>query len=255
MRGPLRLVAALAPFAALFAVACSGADFPDPSDPVARIVWPDYELLRYDITDQTDELIGTVDFEVERFDGEFRLRIEFLLPESGAQDELVLHVDAESLEPLRYERLATAPGQRVEVTATYGVDADGRFVDSLVIEDGEREQRRIGLQEDSFDTDSSAWLWRTLPFDIDLDLSYRSVNVFAQRSQLVSLRVRGQDQIRTPLGDFLAWQVEVRPGVDRQTAWYSVDDPNLLVRWDLEPRRYLLRDVITDRRHNKRPGG
>ena len=239
--------------AALLVAACTeGSDFPDPSNPVANTPWPDYELLRYDITDQTEVSIGTVDFEVERQDDEFRLRILFLLPQSGAEDELTLFVDAATLEPLRYERLATTTDQRVEVTATYGrdpaSDPPGQpIVDTVVIDDGERSELRLELDEHAFDTDSSAWLWRAIGFEIDQELSYRSVNVFAQRSQLVGLRVRGQDQIRTPAGDFLAWQLEIRPGVERQTVWYAVDAPHILVRWDLEPRRYLLREIVTER--------
>jgi len=235
--------------AALIVAACTqGANFPAPGNPVTAIPWPDYELLRYDITDQTEVKLGTVDFEVERQDDEFRLRILFLLPQSGAEDELLLFVDAETLQPLRYDRLVTTVDQRVEVTATYGLDPDGqRFVDTVVLDNDEREERRVELDENSFDTDSSAWLWRAIRLDLDNELSYRSVNVFAQRSQLVVLGVRGQDQIRTPAGDFLAWQLEIRPGVERQTAWFAVDAPHVLVRWDLEPRRYLLREIVTEK--------
>ena len=226
-----------------FAAACAdGAGFPEPSDPVGSTPWPDYELLRYDITDQTGARVGGVDFEVERRGDEYRLRVLFLLPETATEDETIVFVDAASLRPLRYERLATTPDERVEVRATYGVDADGqRFVDS------DRWEDRLELDDFSFDTDSSAWLWRTLPFALDLELSYRNVNVFARRTQVVGLRVRGQDEIHTPVGDFLAWQLEVRPGVERQTAWFAVDAPHILVRWDLEPRRYLLSEIVTER--------
>ena len=233
-----------------FAAACGdGTGFPEPSDPVGRAPWPDYELLRYDITDQTGARVGGVDFEVERRGDEYRLRVLFLLPATATEDETVLFVDARSLRPLRYERLATTPDERVEVRAAYGVGADGqRFVDSVVVDSsGDRQEERLELDDFSFDTDSSAWLWRTLPFALDLELSYRNVNVFAQRTQLVGLRVRGQDEIHTPVGDFLAWQLEVRPGVERQTAWFAVDAPHILVRWDLEPRRYLLSEILTER--------
>ena len=240
---------ALALLSALAAACGSDTGFPDPSDPVAGTPWPDYELLRYDITDQTGVRLGSADFEVERQGDEYRLRVLFLLPATATEDETVLFVDAESLRPLRYERLATTPGERVEVSAGYGVGADGqRFVDSVVVDSaGDRREKRLELAEFSFDTDSSAWLWRALPFALDLELSYRNVNVFAQRSQLVGLRVRGQDEIHTPVGDFLAWQLEIRPGAERQTAWFAVDPPHLLVRWDLEPRRYLLTEVVTER--------
>jgi len=252
-RPPRRSLALLAVLiVALLAASCAqGATFPDPSNPVSATPWPDYELLRYDITDQTEVKIGTVDFEIERQDDEYRMRVQFLLPDTATEDELTLFVDAATLRPLRYERLATTPDERVEIHATYGVDADGqRFVDSIVLQDDDREERHLELDEHSFDTDSSAWLWRTLAFAIDLEISYRSVNVFAQRSQLVGLRVRGQDEIRTPAGDFLAWQLEARPGAERQTVWFTVDVPHILVRWDLEPRRYLLREIVTTRPAN-----
>ena len=131
--------------AALLAACTPGIGFPDPSNPVAGIPWPDYELLRYDITDQTELKLGTVDFEIERLDDEFRIRVHFLLPQSGAEDEIVLHIDARTLAPLRYERLATTLDERIEVTATYGVDADGRrFLDSLVVNGDDREQASPG---------------------------------------------------------------------------------------------------------------
>ena len=236
------LAMAVALLTTLAAACADGTGFPEPSDPVGSTPWPDYELLRYDITDQTGARVGGVDFEVERRGDEYRLRVLFLLPETATEDETIVFVDAASLRPLRYERLATTPDERVEVRATYGVDAGGqRYVES------DRWEERLELDDFSFDTDSSAWLWRTLPFALDLELSYRNVNVFARRTQVVGLRVRGQDEIHTPVGDFLAWQLEVRPGVERQTAWFAVDAPHILVRWDLEPRRYLLSEIVTER--------
>ena len=88
-------------------------------------------------------------------------------------------------------------------------------------------------------------MWRTIAFAQDYEVVYRSVNVREQRTQLVRLRVVGQDLLRVPAGEFLAWQVEVRPGLDRQSVWFAVQSPHRLVRWDLEPRRYLLREVLT----------
>ncbi len=247
MRNIQSLAAILA--ALLIGAACSSAtDFPDPSNPVRSIPWPDYELLRYDITDQTGTALGTVDFEVERDGDEYQFRVLFLLPDGNVRDETFLHVAADTLTPLRYERLATNDDDTIEVNGVYGVDAEGAaIVDGVVIENGDREEERISIGEFAFDTESSAWLWRTIDFRQDYEVSYRSVNIRVGRSQLVRLRVVGQDFLGTPAGDFVSWQVEARPGLDRQNIWYAVDDPHLLVRWDLEPRRYTLREVVTER--------
>ena len=233
----------------LIGAACSRAsEFPDASDPVRSMPWPDYELLRYDILDQTGLTLGTVDFEVDRQGEEYQFRVLFLLTEGNARDETFLHVVAETLAPLRYERLATDDDDRIEVMGVYGTDEDGEaIVDSVVIDNGSREEDRVSIGEFAFDTESSAWLWRSIDLSQDYEVSYRSVNVPASRSQLVRLRVIGQDPIRTPAGTFQTWQVEARPGLNRQTVWYGVDAPHLLVRWDLQPRRYLLREIVTER--------
>ncbi len=98
----------------------------------------------------------------------------------------------------------------------------------------------------AFDNDSSAWLWRSIAFAQDHELTYRSVNVYRGRSQLVQLAVRGQDTLRGPDGDVIVWQVVVTPGVEISRAWYEVAPPHRLIRWDQQPRRFLLREVSTE---------
>jgi hypothetical protein len=241
----LGLVLALAGLA----LACaSNAEFPDPSNPVTNTPWPDYELLRYDITDQREVKLGTVDLEVARVGETFEFRLLFLLENEQVRDEVVVIVDAETLRPLSYRRLAVDPEDRLEVVATYGVDAEGvPILESVVTQNGEAESETVTLGDFAFDTDSSAWLWRSIAFEQDFEVTYRSVNAVQQRSQLVRLTVVGQDSLSTPAGEFLAWQLEARPGLDRQNVWFEVDPPHRLVRWDLEPRRYRLREIVTER--------
>ncbi len=244
----IRLISLLLLAAGLIAACTSTADFPDPSNPVASTPWPDYELLRYDITDQRDVTLGTVDFEVERIGDIFSFRLLFLLEDEQVRDEVILTVDAETLSPRTYERFAADLESRVEVLATYGVDGEGALVlDSRVVRDGEERVKTEELGDFAFDTDSSAWLWRSIAFAQDYEVTYRSVNAVEQRSQLVSLRVVGQDSLNTPAGDFIAWQLVARPGLDRQNAWFDVEAPHRLVRWDLQPRTYTLREIVTER--------
>lgn len=231
----------------LVAAACgSGADFPEPDDPVSGTPWPDYELLRYDITDQRDVKLGTVDMEVRRVGDVYEMRLLFLLPETEVRDEIFVTVDAVTLAPQRYSRLAEDPDNRIEAAGTYREGEAGPLLDSLVTDNGDEESKLVELNAFAFDTDSSAWLWRSIAFEEGVELTYSSVNVLRQRAQLVRLEVVGQDVVRAPAGEFLAWQLEVRPGLDRQNAWYEVAAPHRLIRWDLEPRRYTLREVVTD---------
>lgn len=232
-------------------VACSEeSEFPDASDPVSAMPWPDYELTRYTITDQTDEVLGSVEFEIVRQGEEYTLRVLFLLDAPPLRDETMVRIRADSLEPIGYERRASDDEDQLEVTGSYSGDTViVRIVENGIVRVAENGEEEVEVEtgEFAFDNDSSAWLWRSIAFDQDAQVVYRSVNVPQRRSQLVRLRVRGQDCVAVPAGNFLAWQVEVRPGLDRQTVWYAVEDPQLLIRWDQEPRRFLLREVVTAR--------
>ena len=234
---------------AILVVACApGTDFPDPSSPVAAIPWPDYELLIYQITDQTEAVQGTLELEVEQLDDTFRMRVLFVLPEQGARDETRITVDAVTLRPLTYERLAEDADDRIEVRGVYSARADGTMdVDARVVENGVVAEERLMVGEFAFDNDTSAWLWRAIPFAQDFEVTYRSVNVFQRRSQLVSVRVVGTDLVATPAGDFISWQIAVRPGQERQNLWYDQEAPHRLVQWDQQPRRFRLLEVRTQR--------
>ena len=240
LRRLARLLAWLIVPALLLGACAAESSFADPSNPVSAIPWPDYELLRYDVTDQTEQPLGSLELEIRRDGDAYDIQVLFQL-DSGVRDETRLRVAAATLQPLEYERAAADGGESIDVLGFYH---DG-MVDSVVREDGKRTGKQFETGEFAFDNDSSAFLWRTIAFAQDYEVVYRSVNVREQRTQLVRLRVVGQDLLRVPAGEFLAWQVEVRPGLDRQSVWFDVQSPHRLVRWDLEPRRYLLREVLT----------
>ena len=243
------IYAAISIIVLLLISACSNLpDFPAASNPVHSTPWPNFELLRYDIFDQTGMQQGTVDFEVNRREGEYEFRVLFLLPKEDVRDETILNVDTETLKPLRYLRQARSKSEKIEISGQYEINDKGETIlNGTVNENGVQTKATLPVGDFAFDTESSAWLWRTIDFQQDYEVSYRSVNIQMARTQLVHLRVMGQDLLRVPAGDFLSWQLEARPGLDRQNIWYSIDHPHVLVRWDLEPRQYLLREINTQR--------
>ena len=235
---------------ALLAAACgSDTDFADPTNPVSQIPWPDFERLHYDMLDQTDTLLGTLILETERVDSEYRLSLRFNLDsEDGpVEDEVEIWVDAATLAPSRYDREAQSGEEFLTAQGRYSIDAEGVVSVILVVEESGEEpvQEELEAGEFAFDNDSSAWLWRTLAFAQDLELTYRSVNVIQQRSQVVQVAVRGQDTLRGPEGDVVVWQVVATPGVEISRAWYEVEPPHRLIRWDQQPRRFILTKIET----------
>ena len=236
--------------AALALLACSSStQFEDPSNPVAQIPWPDYERLTYAIFDQTDTELGTFTLETERDGDTWLLRQRFELTSSDTIEERWVRVDAETLRPIEQSLEAESAEERISVSGVYGVGEDGeQYVDAVVDEQGEeRIAKRIEAGDFAFDNESSAWLWRSVAFGPDLELTYRSVNVYQRRSQLVQLAVRGQDTLRGPEGDVVVWQVVATPGVEISRAWYELEPPHRLIRWDQQPRRYVLVEVSTER--------
>ena len=231
-------------------VACSSeSSFDDPQDPVSQIPWPDFERLHYDMLDQTDTLLGTLVLETVLQDDVYQLSLIFTLhtEEGVVTDEVKVWVDAESLQPVRYARQAESSEKSLTAQATYRANADGEISANVTLDDdGEVTEETVEAGLFAFDNDSSAWLWRTVAFEQDLELTYRSVNVVQRRSQLVQVAVRGQDTLRGPEGDVVVWQVVATPGVEISRAWYEVDPPHRLVRWDQQPRRFILTMIETE---------
>ena len=234
----------------LLAACASDTNFDDPEHPVAQIAWPDFERLHYDIFDQTDIKRGTLVLETIRQDDTYQLSLQFRLDtESGelVTDDVTVWVDAQSLQPIRYERRAESSEQTLTAEADYRVNADGAIAAEITVnDDGELTEETVEAGQFAFDNDSSAWLWRSLAFKQDLELTYRSVNVVQQRSQLVQVAVRGQDTLRGPNGDVVVWQVVATPGVEISRTWYEINPPHRLIRWDQQPRRFILTDIETE---------
>lgn len=246
------LALAVLALAGVLAAGCSvESSFGEPTNPVSQIPWPDYELATYAMYDQTDAELGTLELEAQREGDRYRLRVLFDVTSTSTRDEALLWVDGETLSPIRYERNARSPDETVFVAGEYGVDGDGEAIVDVVVvdEEGERFEERLSIGEFAFDNETSAWLWRTLAFEQDLELTYRSVNLAQRRSQLVQLAVQGQDVLRGPDGeDVTVWQVAATPGVEVSRAWYEVEAPHRLIRWDQQPRRFVLREVVTEPR-------
>ena len=234
---------------ALLLAACSAqSSFPDPAEPPlqASAPWPDYERLTYAIFDQTDAEIGAMIMETRRADGgTYELSLTFTIDESNTRDELTVVVDERTMKPIRYSRQAGNDEDSIEIAGAYERDGANLAATGFVQENDERQEIDLDAGEFAYDNDSSAWLWRRLRFEQDLELTYRSVNLFQRRSQLVQVAVRGQDTLPAPDGDALAWQVVVTPGVEIQRAWYEVGPPHRLLRWDQQPRRFVLTEIAT----------
>jgi len=234
------------------AVACS--DPPkEPDDPyvVTSVPWRVPEHLAYVLLDdEQQETIGRGVLSVSEQGGQWVLSQSFE-DDDGNTDESVLLTEPETLRPVRSVRsLYDAGGdERRTVDAEYGVLDDGDYgvrIRQRVFDpasDDEPSSTRcnpLRVPESSFDNDSSLFLWRTLPFEDGLEVQYTASIPNRRTTRIVTLVVREPERIETPAGTFDAWHVFILAEGQSHDAWFEVDAPHRMVKYDNDLQVFLL---------------
>ena len=99
-----------------------------------------------------------------------------------------------------------------------------------------------------------SWPWTlcALPFAKDYAASAYTFNPYTwrektldngPRTQLILVRVTGVEDITTPAGTFTTWAVQVG---ERKTAWYTVDNPHIVVKYFNGMETWLLKEGSFD---------
>ena len=245
--------------ATIVAIAVAGAagwacsDPPDePDDPyvVTSVPWTAPELLSYVLMDQDEEEeIGRGTLAVLEVDEGFTLVQRFSNADGDATDESVL-ITEPLLEPLRGSRelLDIEEGERRTVDTEYGELDNGEYgvrIRQQVFDPADSDEadstrcNPLGLPESAYDNDSSLFLWRTLPFEEDLEVRYTAAIPNRRDSRIVTLLVGEVESIETPAGTFDAWHVFVIAEGQSHDAWFDVEAPHRMVRYDNDQQVFL----------------
>ncbi len=116
-----------------------------------------------------------------------------------------------------------------------------------VAEDGQLQS--LPLPEDALMPDEWAWRLMALPFDLTLNqkamLVYPSfwdaeTQTNRPATKAIVILVAGTEPLELPAGNFIAWRVKVG---QYWTAWYDVNAPHTLLKYDAGFATYLLTDV------------
>ncbi|MDZ4278191.1 MAG: DUF3108 domain-containing protein, partial [Dehalococcoidia bacterium] len=165
---------------------------------------------------------------VERQDGELELTLRFV--GGGISDESVVVVDAETIKPITVRR--ERQGEEVEVIEGE-YDAAEEIVEVTEIgEDGDERLVPLRLEENSYDNESSLFLWRTIAFEEGYEASYHSVLANFRNTNVVTLNVVGKEQVTVPAGTFDTWRVEIQAGDVDQVAWFTDTPSHVLVQYN-----------------------
>jgi hypothetical protein len=232
MKRPVILL--LAALAALMLMACETSESLTSNDIVDTIPWVVPETTQYRVLDKDDdnEEVGTLEMSIaETGQGQLLLRQFYDFPEAGFTNLAEVVTSADELEPSSSHFRIDGPDGTLDCQASYG---DTSVSVLRVGEDGERTDE-IDIPQIAYDSWADLFLWRTIPFTPGLDLDYTDILACTlDRTQRlgISLEVEDREEITVPAGTLETWPLKIESGGQSQKAWYSTEDPHVLVKYD-----------------------
>lgn len=229
----MRRVVALAALVLLWtAVACGGGSSStlSGSEVLGRIPWTAPETATYRLLDGKD-VIGTGVLTIEERGQETVLGQSFQIPKEKITDTVSVVVDSATLAPSSVQRRISGPEGDRECQATYG---QGTVTVDQRSKEGQRTDR-LDVPVKAYDTWGDLFLWRTLAFAPGFEARYSDMLTcsLAKPDVLsVVIKVTGRESVDVPAGKFEAWRLEIHSGGGTQKAWYGVDPPHTLLRYD-----------------------
>lgn len=222
-------VAALVP---LVALACGGGSSSTLSgtEVLGRIPWTAPETATYRLLDGKD-VIGTGVLTIEERGQQFVLGQSFEIPKEKITDTVNVVANSATLSPSSVHRRIAGPEGERECQASYG---QGTVTVDQRSQGGQRTDK-LDVPVKAYDTWGDLFLWRTIAFAPGFEARYLDMLTcsLAKPDVLsVAIEVTGRESVEVPAGKFEAWRLEIRSGGGTQKAWYGVDPPHTLLRYD-----------------------
>lgn len=238
-----RLATMLLIAATLLVAAACGSNDPEPLGPiVSGIPWESDEAYRYTLTDGDGDPQGEGVLAVVSADGMVTF-VQRFQDDKGNSDTSVLRADARTLEPDRGARVIVDADddRRSELQTEYTTLDDGSYgvrIKQLTFtprgekEPGNTRCNPLTVAESSYDNDSSLFLWRTIVFEEGREITYNAVIANRRDTRPITLRVRRQERIEVPAGEFDAWLVGIEGEGETQNAWFATTPDHKLLAYD-----------------------
>jgi hypothetical protein len=217
---------------------------PPKVDIVTQIPWTAPETHTYELRNN-NKPIGETTLSIARAGDSF-VFTQHTADTDGNSDEALTTVDATTLKPAANKRTVTDSSEKRVADATYE-DTDKDCSAKRVVkitqltfkppDESEPESTRsnpLCVPEHAYDNDESLFLWRTIKFEKGYTATYNAIFSNRRDTQVVTLKVTGQDKITTPAGEFEVWVVELTADEATQTAWFATTDDHKLVAYQNE---------------------
>lgn len=213
---------------------------------VTSIPWSEDENATYSIQTQAGDALGSATLSIIQKDDTWVLDDHEVV--NGTPDDIVLTVSAEDLKPLAEERTLVIPAGGSIPEGTWKISAN--FSEDKLMVEAETPQGHQGpaefkLPEDAFANDEVLFLLlRALPFAEGYTAHFTDVILWPNvQMPRLTITVIGKETIEVPAGSFEAWKVEVSVAGSKQQFWYTIEKPNLLVKYDNGSTIFLLEEA------------
>ena len=102
----------------------------------------------------------------------------------------------------------------------------------------------LDVPADAYDNDEIIFLLRALPFEEGYQATYTNIVAATAQMPKVTVNITGKEQVQVPVGLFDCWKLELGAAGQQQYAWYSVDSPHYLVKYDDRQSIVILQEIV-----------
>jgi hypothetical protein len=194
---------------------------------LASAPWSNGESTNYDwLDDASGNNIGTSTITISLQTTNWYIKEVDTIGQTNQTIEMTIMVG--TLEPVGEQKTITSPGNDIQLTSTYG---EGK-VDISAVVNGTTKTASVDVPENAIDNDQLLETLRALPFSEGYKVSYVIVNTMTATKIDGTFTIQPQEMVTVPAGNFNTWKVEMNFGQTTQYAWYQVDSPHNLVKYD-----------------------
>ena len=200
------------------------------------------EKLRYELTNDTGELVGLGIFHSyisSRDSSLIVLEERYSRGDSGqASDTVTTQVSSADFSAVGGTRtVEQVPELDIQsVSYSWEILQTNEEKQSLQKIDNLADPRAIRTKKlpnlNIYANSSSFWLWRQLPLEIGYTASYMTVDPYEEKWQLVSITVPQSEVLKMSFGDTPVWRVLIRSGRATRSAWIEQAEPHRVLKWD-----------------------
>ncbi len=193
--------------------------------------WAADEVALYRISENGDENIGTVRFDMipgGRYVGpeDWTIRREIVTP--GDTELVVVEATNAGLRPRSSTLIRTRPEGNEMVFSQY---SQGQVDMRLTTVDNNTTPQRSNIPSDARDQRTILQLARMLPLAEDYATQFNSYLPVADQHDRVTLQVVGRDKIEVPAGTYDTWHVDLDGDSRQSEAWIGVEPPYPLAKY------------------------